>query len=76
MDAVLALVTIAAMVALATISGLLLTRMFKTIRDLRGITTGLNDTMRWAVGQVSAAERLGHGSAIAERVTGRPEPSP
>jgi hypothetical protein len=76
MDAMLALVTIAGMVALTTISGLLLTRMFKTIRDLRGITTGLNDTMRWAIGQVSATERNGPGPAIAGRATGRPKPSP
>jgi hypothetical protein len=54
MDTVLALATIAVMVSLGAVSALLLTRMFKTIRDLRGIATGLNDTLRWAVGQVAA----------------------
>jgi hypothetical protein len=54
MDTVLALVTIAVMLSIGTIAGVLLTKMFKTIRDLRGVTTGLNDTMRWAVGQVAA----------------------
>jgi hypothetical protein len=75
MDAVLALVTIAVMTSLAAVAALLLRRMFRTIRDLRGITTGLHDTMRWAVGQVAAAERSGRGPASAEPAVGRPEPS-
>lgn len=54
MDTALALLAIASMLALGAIAFLLLTRMLKTIRDLRGVTTGLNDTMRWAVGQVAA----------------------
>ena len=54
MDAALALLAIAAMAALGVVALALLTRMFRTIRDLRGVTTGLNDTLRWAVGQVSA----------------------
>ena len=57
MDTALALLTIAAMLALGAIAFLLLTRMFKTIRDLRGVTTGLHDTMRWAVGQVVGCRR-------------------
>jgi hypothetical protein len=57
MDALLALLTIAVMLALGVIAFLLLTRMLSTIRQLRGITTGLNDTMRWAVGQVAAEQR-------------------
>ncbi len=54
MEVALALLTIAAMVTLGALSFLLLMRMLRTIRDLRGITTGLHDTMRWAVGQVAA----------------------
>jgi hypothetical protein len=55
-----ALLTIAAMLTLGALSFLLLMRMLRTIRDLRGITTGLHDTMRWAVGQV-AAQPPAHG---------------
>ncbi len=66
MDAALALVTIAAMLALGTIAALLLTRMFKTIRDLRGVTTGLNDTMRWAIGQVSSEPAAGRRGPAAD----------
>jgi hypothetical protein len=61
MDAALALLTIAVMLTLAVVAFLLLTRMFQTIRDLRGVTTGLHDTMRWAVGQVAAADAAGRG---------------
>jgi hypothetical protein len=64
MDAVLALVTIAAMLGLASISALLLTRMFRTIRELRGVSAGLNDTMRWAVGQV-ASNPVPRGAPVA-----------
>jgi hypothetical protein len=66
MDIALALLTIAVMAALASMAFLLLTRMFRMIRDLRGVTTGLHDTMRWAVGQVAAADTPGRGPA-AER---------
>lgn len=59
MDTALALVMIAAMLTLGAIAFLLLARMLKAIRDLRGVTTGLHDTMRWAVGQVSAADAAG-----------------
>lgn len=48
------LVTIAAMLSLAAFAGVLLTRMLKTIRDLRGVTTGLNDTLRWTLGKLAA----------------------
>ena len=54
MDTIFALLTIAVMTSLGAVAFVLLTRMFKTIRELRGVTTGLNDTMRWAVGQVAA----------------------
>jgi hypothetical protein len=53
-DAALAVLTIGVMAGLGAIAFLLLTRMLGTIRELRGIATGLNDTMRWAVGQVSS----------------------
>jgi hypothetical protein len=58
MDTVLALAAIGAMLTLGALAFLLLTRMLKTIRDLRGVTTGLHDTMRWAVGQVAANPEL------------------
>ena len=54
MDAALAVLTIGVMAGLGAIAFLLLTRMLGTIRELRGITAGLNDTMRWAVGRVSS----------------------
>jgi hypothetical protein len=54
MDTVFAVLTIAVMLSIGTIAGVLLTKMFKTIRDLRGVSTGLNDTLRWAVGRVAA----------------------
>jgi hypothetical protein len=66
METALALLTIAAMLTLGVMAFLLLLGMFKTIRDLRGVTTGLNDTMRWAVGQVAAqppARERGHEEA-------------
>ena len=54
MDVALVLVTIAAMLTLGAFAFLLLARMLKTIRELRGITSGLHDTMRWTLGQVAA----------------------
>jgi hypothetical protein len=54
MDAVAALLTIAVMLTLGTIATILLTRMFKTIRELGSVTNGLHDTLRWAVGQAAA----------------------
>jgi hypothetical protein len=54
MDAMLVLLTIALMASLGAVAFVLLVRMFKTIRDLRGITTGLNDAMRWALGRVAS----------------------
>lgn len=65
MDATLAILTIVTMLSLGAVAFMLLTRMFKTIRDLRGVTVGLNDTMRWAVGQVSTAAPPPHGRAPA-----------
>lgn len=68
METALALLAIAAMATLGVVAFMLLTRMFKTIRDLRGVTTGLHDTMRWAVGQVSAAETAGRPPGAEARV--------
>lgn len=73
METALALLTIATMTTLGVIAFLLLTRMFKTIRDLRGVTTGLNDTMRWAVGQVAAADAAGHVPAADTAVANGPQ---
>ena len=73
MDMAFALLTIAAMLTLGAIAFVLLTRMFKTIRDLRGVTTGLNDTMRWAVGQVAAADSARRGPAADAAVSSAPK---
>ena len=67
MDAVLPLVAIAAMLALGAIAFLLLSRMLGTIRDLRGVTTGLNDTMRWAIGQVVTDPTAAHAGDLPDR---------
>ena len=74
-DAALAVLTIGVMAGLGAIALHLLTRMLGTIRELRGITTGLNDTMRWAVGQVASqpaarvpgADAPGAGAGAGER---------
>ncbi len=54
MDLLLALVTVGTMLALGAFAFFVLTRMLKMIRDLRGVTTGLHDTLRWSVGQIAA----------------------
>jgi hypothetical protein len=64
MDAMLAVLTIGVMLALGTISALLLKRMFRTIRDLRGVSTGLNDTLRWAVAQVASDAPPGRSPVV------------
>jgi len=65
METALALLAIAAMLALGASAFALLTRMFTTIRALRGVTTGLHDTLRWAVGQVATTSAAGSGAAPA-----------
>jgi hypothetical protein len=67
MDLALPLVTIAAMLALAVLAGVLLARLLKAIVELRGITIGLHDTLRWALGRVAAAEHPRDGSADSTR---------
>lgn len=65
MDAALALVTIAVMLTLGCVAFALLTRLLTTIRELRGVTTGLNDTLRWAVGEAAPRRGRGHEEARA-----------
>jgi hypothetical protein len=73
-DIALAVVTIATAVAVGVISVFLLTRLVKTIVELRRITVGLNDVLGWAAGRVlrdpydgpadgtvAAAHKLGPG---------------
>ena len=52
MDIALAVVTIATAVAVGVVSVFLLTRLVRTIVELRRITVGLNDVLGWAVGRV------------------------
>jgi hypothetical protein len=75
MDIALAVVTIATAVAVGVVSVFLLTRLVRTIVELRRITVGLNDVLGWAVGRVlhvpydgpgddgtaTAAHKLGSG---------------
>jgi hypothetical protein len=53
-DAVLAVATLLGTVTLAVIAVLLLTRMIKTILELRKITTGMHVVLGWTLGQVLA----------------------
>jgi hypothetical protein len=69
-DAALAVLTIGVMAGLGAIAFVVLSRMLGTIRELRGITTGLNDTLRWAVGQVSS-EPAARGPGAAGAGEGR-----
>ncbi len=61
MDTALALMTIAMMTSLAAVAGLLLTKLFRTIRELRGVSHGLNDTLRWAVGEAVSSPAASRG---------------
>jgi hypothetical protein len=61
MDAALAFITIATAVTVGVISVFLITRLVKTIRDLRHITVGLNDVLGWAVGNVLRDPRSTNG---------------
>lgn len=54
MSAAAALMSIAISATLGTLAVWMLTRLVRTIRELRSITTGLNDVMRWTVGQIAA----------------------
>lgn len=52
MDAALAVTAIVVAVALATLAAFVLARLIRTIAQLRRITLGLNDVMRWAIGRM------------------------
>jgi membrane-bound ClpP family serine protease len=73
-DAALAIVSIAFSVTLGGLAVWMLTRLVRTIRALRGITTGMNDVMRWAAGQV-IADSSGRG-AVDGTVAGAPTLGP
>jgi hypothetical protein len=52
MDAVLAVATLLGTVTLAVLAVWLLTRLIKTIVELRRITTGMHLVLGWTLGQV------------------------
>lgn len=52
MDAVLAVVTLLGTMTLAVLAVWLLTRLIKTIVELRRITTGMHVVLGWTIGQV------------------------
>jgi len=54
MDAFLAVVTLLGTVTLAILAGWLLTRLIRTVAELRKITTGMHAMLGWTVGQVLA----------------------
>jgi hypothetical protein len=54
-DAVLAVVTLVGTVTLAVMAAWLLTRLIKTIVELRKITTGMHVVLGWTIGRVLAA---------------------
>ena len=62
MHAALAITAISASLTLGTIAVWMLTRLVRTIAELRGITTGLNDTLRWAASRVVAADSSAPGA--------------
>ncbi|MDX6678997.1 MAG: hypothetical protein QOE31_3049 [Solirubrobacteraceae bacterium] len=73
MDAALAVITITTAVTVGVISVFLITRLVKTIRDLRYITVGLNDVLGWALGNVLGESRDGRvvdGSVAGTRKLG------
>jgi hypothetical protein len=65
MDAVLAVATLLGTVTLAVTAVWLLTRLIKTIVELRRITTGMHVVLGWTLGQV-----LSDPSAHPSRVDG------
>lgn len=54
MSVALAITAIAIAIALASLAAVALARLIRTIVELRRITLGLNDALRWAVGHVSS----------------------
>jgi hypothetical protein len=74
MDAALAVITIATATTVGVIAVFLITRMVKTIRDLRHITVGLHDVLGWAVGNVLGEAR--RASAVDATVSGTRELDP
>ncbi len=56
MQAALAIVSILAMASIGGVAVWMLTRLARTICELRGITAGLHDALRWSAGRVAAAE--------------------
>ncbi|MEY2513564.1 MAG: hypothetical protein QOJ89_922 [bacterium] len=62
MDAALAFITIATAVTVGVIAVFLITRLAKTIRDLRHITVGLNNVLGWAVGNALREPRSSTGA--------------
>jgi glycerol-3-phosphate acyltransferase PlsY len=63
MDAVLAVVTLLGTVTLAVMAVWLLTRLIKTIVELRKITTGMHVVLGWTIGQV-LADPVAHPSRV------------
>jgi len=63
MDAALAVVTIAISLSVGGLALFLLTRLFRTIVELRKITVGLHDVLGWAAGHVLGES---HGSGVVD----------
>ncbi len=61
MDVAVALVSLLGAVTLAVLAARLLTRLVKTIVELRKITIGLH-TLRWALGNVAADSSIVDGT--------------
>jgi len=49
-------VSILAMASIGGVAIWMLTRLARTIGELRGVTTGLHDVLRWSAGRASAAD--------------------
>lgn len=54
MDIALAITAIVVALALAILAACALARLIKTIIELRKVTIGLTDVLRWTVGRVSS----------------------
>ncbi|HEV7806606.1 MAG TPA: hypothetical protein VGO80_12355 [Solirubrobacteraceae bacterium] len=70
MEAALAVVTIAIAVTVGAIAVFLLTRLFKTVVELRKVTVGMHDVLGWAAGKV-LDESHGNGVVDGTRKLGR-----
>ncbi|MDX6681215.1 MAG: hypothetical protein QOG94_1254 [Solirubrobacteraceae bacterium] len=70
MHAALAVVSIAVALAVGAVALFLLTRMFRTIVELRKVTVGLHDVLGWAAGNV-LNESHARGSVAGKREPGR-----